>query len=325
MELTDSFGRKINYLRLSVTDRCNMRCVYCMPAEGVSLMKHGDILSYEELLLIAEAAVANGIEKIRITGGEPLVRKGVLHFLEKLATTPGLKQLVLTTNALNLEEMAVDLRSAGVQRLNISLDSLHPETFAAITRGADLGRVLAGIDAAEKAGFRVKLNMVAMRGVNDMEILDFVGLTLKRGITVRFIEYMPAIREDGWESRVYPGSEILQQVASRYEFAVQPREGLAGPASSYKINGAAGSFGIITPVTGHFCAECNRIRVTSSGKVRSCLFSDDSLDLRPLLAKGDRAGVEAALRAVVTCKPRNHSLSEADSGYTPFAMAAIGG
>lgn len=325
MKLTDSFGRKINYLRLSVTDRCNMRCIYCMPAEGVRLLGHNDILSYEELLLIAEAAVANGIEKIRITGGEPLVRKGILPFLEKLAAIPGLQQLVLTTNALNLAEMAADLRRAGVQRLNISLDSLRPETFAAVTRGADLHQVLAGIDAAELAGFRVKLNMVVMRGVNDNEILDFVAMTLNRGVTVRFIEYMPAIREAGWEAKVLPGSEILQQVASCYEYDEQPRDGLAGPASSYRIKGAAGGFGIITPVSGHFCAECNRIRVTSSGKVRSCLFSDDSLDLRPLLAKGDRAGVAAVLRAVVTCKPRNHTLKAADSGYTSFAMAAIGG
>jgi len=325
MELTDSFGRKINYLRLSVTDRCNMRCVYCMPAEGVDLLRHADILSYEELLLIAEAAVANGIEKIRITGGEPLVRKGILSFLEKLAAIPGLQQLVLTTNALHLCDMAADLRSAGVQRLNISLDSLRPETFASVTRGADLGRVLAGIEAAETVGFRVKLNMVVMAGVNDNEILDFVAMTMNRDVTVRFIEFMPAIREEGWETKVVPGSEILQQVSSRYEYEMQQRDGLSGPASTYRIKGAAGSFGIITPVSGHFCNECNRIRVTSSGKVRSCLFSDDSLDLRPLLAKGDRAGVEAALRAVVTCKPRNHSLKETDSGYTPFAMAAIGG
>ncbi|HZV81555.1 MAG TPA: GTP 3',8-cyclase MoaA [Geobacteraceae bacterium] len=325
MELTDSFGRKINYLRLSVTDRCNMRCVYCMPAEGVSLLKHADILSYEELLLIAEAAVANGIEKIRITGGEPLVRKGILPFLEKLGAIPGLKQLVLTTNALHLRDMAADLRAAGVQRLNVSLDSLRPETFASVTRGADLHRVLEGIDAAERAGFPVKINMVAMAGINDGEILDFVALTTQRKVTVRFIEYMPAIREDGWESRVVSGDEILKQVAQRYSYTLQERDGMAGPARIFKVDGALGTFGIITPVSGHFCNECNRIRVTSSGKVRSCLFSDDSLDLRPLLAIGDRAAVEAALRAVVTCKPRNHSLKETESGYTPFAMAAIGG
>jgi len=325
MGLTDSFGRKINYLRLSVTDRCNMRCLYCMPAEGVNLVRHADILSYEELLLIAEAAVANGIEKIRITGGEPLVRKGILPFLEKLAAIPGLQQLVLTTNALNLAEMAVGLRSAGVQRLNISLDSLRPETFAAVTRGADLGRVLRGIDAAEAAGFPVKINMVAMAGINDDEILDFVALTLERKVTVRFIEYMPAIREEGWQSRVISGDRILQQVAERYRYSVQERDGMAGPARIFKVDGALGTFGIITAVSGHFCNECNRIRVTSSGKVRSCLFSDDSLDLRPLLVSGDRDGVAEALRAVVTCKPRNHSLQENDAGYTPFAMAAIGG
>ncbi len=325
MELTDSFGRTINYLRLSVTDRCNMRCVYCMPAEGVALCKHGDVLSYEELLLIAEAAVANGIEKIRITGGEPLVRRGIVPFLEKLAAIPGLRQLVLTTNALNLGEMAADLRRAGVQRLNISLDSLQPETFAVITRGASLSRVLEGIAAAEKAGFRVKINMVAMAGINDGEILDFVALTLARGVSVRFIEYMPAIREDGWEKRVIAGDEILKRVSSRYGFTAEPRDGLAGPASLYRITGASGTFGIITPVTGHFCAECNRIRVTSSGKVRGCLFADESLDLRPLLAAGDREGVAAALRSVVDCKPRNHSLTSTDGGYTPFTMAEIGG
>jgi cyclic pyranopterin phosphate synthase len=302
-----------------------MRCVYCMPADGVRLLGHDDILSYEELLLIAEAAVANGVEKIRITGGEPLVRKGILPFLEKLAAIPGLQQLVLTTNALSLAEMAADLRAAGVQRLNISLDSLRPDTFAAITRGADLQRVLAGIAAAEQAGFPVKINMVAMAGINDHEILDFVTLTLERNLTVRFIEYMPAIREQGWESRVVPGEEILRQVAGRYRYTVQERDGMAGPARIFKVAEARGSFGIITPLTGHFCNECNRIRVTSSGKVRSCLFADDSLDLRPLLAKGDRDGVAAVLRAVVTCKPRNHTLQEADSGYTPFAMAAIGG
>jgi cyclic pyranopterin phosphate synthase len=325
MELTDSFGRKINYLRLSVTDRCNMRCLYCMPAEGVNQLRHGDILSYEELLLIAEAAVANGIEKIRLTGGEPLVRKGILSFLEKLSAIPGLQQLVLTTNALNLAELASELRAAGVQRLNISLDSLRPHTFAAITRGADLGRVLAGIEAAEAAGFRVKLNMVVMRGVNDQEILDFVALTTRRRITVRFIEYMPAIREVGWEKKVLPGSDVLQQIAGSYEYGQEPRDGLSGPASVYRVTGAPGEFGIITPVSGHFCNECNRIRVTSSGRVRGCLFSDDSLDLRPLLASGDRAALEAALRAVVTGKPRNHSLTATETNYTPFAMSAIGG
>lgn len=325
MEFTDSYRRNINYLRLSVIDRCNMRCVYCMPAEGVKLCSHNDVLSYEELLQIARAAVANGIEKIRVTGGEPLVRKGIIYFLQQLAAISGLKQLVLTTNGLALLEMATELRLAGVQRLNISLDSLQPDTFAAITRGADLKRVLAGIQAAEQAGFPIKINMVVMRDINDTEILDFAALTLERQITVRFIEYMPSLRSDDWQSRVVSGEFILEQIGKRYSFTIEGRDGLAGPARGFRINGAAGQFGIITAVSSHFCEECNRIRVTSSGRVRGCLFSDDGLDLKPYLASGDQDGLEAALHRVVACKPRQHALAGEEQNYSTFAMAAIGG
>jgi GTP 3',8-cyclase len=325
MGLTDTFGRRINYLRLSVTDRCNMRCLYCMPAEGVPLLSHSDILSYEELLLIARTAVATGIEKIRVTGGEPLVRKGIVPFLERLAAIPGLRQLVLTTNGLFLDEMAESLHSAGVQRLNISLDSLRPEPFAGITRGGDLNRVLAGIAAAERAGFPLKINMVVMRGINDEELLDFAALTLDRPLTVRFIEYMPAIRSDNWQALAVPGEEILARIGGRFSFTSQEREGLAGPARTYRIAGAAGTIGVITPVTGHFCGECNRIRVTAAGFARSCLFADTGLDLRPFLANGDEAGLAAALRAIVACKPGRHFLGDEEEHHTPFAMAAIGG
>lgn len=325
MELTDNYGRNINYLRLSVTDRCNMRCVYCMPAEGVRLLEHREVLSYEELLLIAETAVASGIEKVRVTGGEPLVRRGVIGFLQRLAAIPGLRQLVLTTNGLALEELAEPLRQAGVQRLNISLDSLQPDTLAAITRGADVHRVLAGIAAAERAGFPIKINMVVMAGINDAELLDFVAMTLDRPITVRFIEYMPSIRSENWQERVLPGAAILERIGSRYTYTAREREGMAGPARIFKIAGAAGDFGIITPVSGHFCGDCNRIRVTASGRVRSCLFSDQGVDLKPYLADGDRAGLAAALRSVVACKPKQHAISEEDHQYTSFAMAAIGG
>lgn len=325
MEMADTFGRTINYLRLSVTDRCNMRCVYCMPAEGIPLLKHSDVLSYEELLLIAETAVAAGIEKIRVTGGEPLVRKGIVPFLGRLSAIPGLRQLVLTTNGLHLAEMADSLRQAGVQRLNISLDSLRPATFASITRGANLDRVLAGIAAAERAGFPVKINAVVMRGVNDDELLDFVALTQKRSMTVRFIEYMPAIRPANWQELVVPGEEILSRIGERYCFEAQEREGLAGPARTFRIAGAAGTFGIITPVTGHFCEECNRIRITSAGRARSCLFADCSLDLKPYLASNDRAGLAVALQSVVACKPQRHALAGDEQSYTPFGMAALGG
>lgn len=325
MELTDTFGRTINYLRLSVTDRCNMRCVYCMPADGISLLTHNDILSYEELLLIAKTAVASGIEKIRVTGGEPLVRKGIVPFLARLAAIPGLRHLVLTTNGLYLDEMAESLRQAGVQRLNISLDSLQPATFAGITRGANLQRVMAGIAAAEQAGFPLKINVVVMRGVNDGEILDFAAMTLDRPLTVRFIEYMPAIRPDNWEDLIVPGETILDRIGKRFRFSPMERDASAGPARTFRIDGAAGTIGVITPVSGHFCDECNRIRITASGRARSCLFSDIGYDLRPFLAAGDEAGLAAALHDIVARKPGRHSLESAEKQHTPFAMSAIGG
>ncbi len=323
--LIDSFGRKINYLRLSVTDRCNFRCRYCMPAGGVAKLGHHEVLSYEELLLAARAAVDLGIEKIRITGGEPLVRKGLCAFLSRVAAIPGLRQLVLTTNGLLLPEMAQELKRAGVQRLNISLDSLRPETFSRITRGGDLRRVQAGIAAAVEAGFPVKLNMVVMRGENDAELEDFAALTLKNPLAVRFIEYMPAIREKSWERLVLSGEEILGRLARRFAFAAIDRRELAGPAREFQIAGAAGSIGVITPLSGHFCGQCNRIRITASGMVRSCLFAEGGLDLRPVLRAGDPVAVAAALRRLVDRKPAMHALGLAEADHAPFAMSGIGG
>ena len=325
MKLVDTFGRKINYLRLSVTDRCNMRCRYCMPEDGVEKLPHQEILSYEELNRIARAAVAQGIEKIRVTGGEPLVRKGIVPFLAGLASIPGLKQLVLTSNGLMLEEMAADLRSAGVQRLNISLDSLDPARFCEITRTGDLQRVLAGIAAADRAGFPIKINMVVMRGINDMEIDAIASLALERPYTVRFIEYMPSSREERWQSLVMPGQEILERLAARFPLQPLERNELAGPAREYRIPGAAGTLGIITPVTGHFCGDCNRIRVTSTGRAKSCLFSGDELDLKPYLGEGDAGLLEEALRRIVLAKPGRHQMSRESANHTPFAMSAVGG
>ncbi len=254
MQLTDSLGRRINYLRLSVTDRCNLRCRYCMPGAGVDFLPHEAILSYEELLSIARIAVSLGVEKIRVTGGEPLVRRGIVPFLARLAQLPGLRHLALTTNGLLLAEMAEGLREAGVQRLNISLDSLSPDTFAAVTRGGELDRVLEGLAAAEQAGFlSLKINMVVMRGVNDGEILDFAALTLEKPYSVRFIEYMPTAGETG------------------------------------------------------------------------CLFSDQGLELRAFLKSGDLAGLEDALRRVVSVKQDRHSLSGEEAGHAPFDMSKVGG
>ena len=323
MSLIDTYGRHINYLRLSVTDRCNLRCTYCMPPEGVKKLGHGDLLSYEELYRVAEAAVGLGIRKIRVTGGEPLVRKGVVGFLERLAALPGLKELVLTTNGLLLEKLALPLRQAGVQRLNISLDSLQPATFARITRGGELERVLAGIAAAEAAGFsRVKINMVVMRGVNDRELLDFAALTLDRPWTVRFIEYMPTIREQGWERLAVSGEEILAGVGARYPLLPAVSAEMAGPSRNFRISGACGTIGIITPVSGHFCGACNRIRVTAAGMARGCLFGGKAVDLKPPLVAGD-AVLREALGNVILGKPEGHRLTEGEE--EAFAMSAVGG
>jgi cyclic pyranopterin phosphate synthase len=325
MELIDSYGRKINYLRLSVTDRCNMRCSYCMPAEGVAKLHRKDILSYDELFRIAREAVKLGIEKIRVTGGEPLVRRGITGFLARLAGIPGLKQLVLTTNGLRLEEKAEELRAAGVQRLNISLDSLQPEAFASITRGGDLSRVLAGIAAAEHFGFPVKINMVVMRGVNDAEIVDFASLAIHKPYTVRFIEYMPVFKEKNWRSLAVPGSEILARIGERYAYSpIDPKE-LAGPAREYRIEGGVGTIGIITPISGHFCEKCNRIRVTSTGIARGCLLSNTETDLKPFVRTSDILGLHEALRRIVTNKPGRHQISNQGAEHTPFVMASVGG
>ena len=325
MHLQDAHGRRINYLRLSVTDRCDMRCCYCMPADGVAKLGHHQVLRYEELLLLARAAVSLGIEKIRVTGGEPLVRKGLVGFLGQLAAIPGLRQLVLTTNGQLLAGLADQLRAAGVQRLNVSLDSLIPEVFARITRGGDLGRVLAGIAAADRAGLPLKLNMVVMRGVNDAEIADFAALSLERPYSVRFIEYMPAIQDPGWQSLVVPGEEILQRLGETFSFTPVVRGELAGPAREFRIAGAAGNIGVITALSGHFCQQCNRIRTTAAGKIRNCLFSMTEHDLRPLLAAGAIEPVREALRNLVAAKPAGHSMDTSGAQHTPFAMAQIGG
>jgi cyclic pyranopterin phosphate synthase len=326
MQLTDSHGRTINYLRLSVTDRCNMRCFYCMPKEGIVNKGHHAILSYEELLLIAETAVGLGIEKVRITGGEPLVRAGIVGFLEKLAAIPGLRHLALTTNGLLLEKLAADLFRAGVQRLNVSLDSLDPRTFSEITRGGDLKTVLAGVDAAERAGFPPpKINCVIMRGVNDGEILDFVEMTRTRGNSIRFIEYMPAVKEDGWQRYCISGDEILQRISEHHTLETIDKGPFSGPSRDFRIPGAQGSIGIITAVSGHFCSECNRIRVTSTGQAKGCLFSDERTDLMPFLRPPDREGLAEVLKRIVSDKPERHDISPDGYTHKNFTMSQVGG
>jgi GTP 3',8-cyclase len=326
MALIDTYGRRINYLRLSVTDRCNLRCSYCMPEEGVEKLSHAQVLSYADLLRVSAEAVAAGIEKIRVTGGEPLVRKGILHFLKLLGELPGLKELVLTTNGVMLKEMAQGLRDAGVQRLNISIDSLNPETFAKITRGGDLRRVLEGIEAAERAGFPPhKINVVVMRGVNDNEILDFVRLTMERPYAVRFIEYMPTCGDNDWHDLTVPGSEIMERIAEKFTIEDAQSSDRSGPSKNFRVSGAQGSLGIITAMTGHFCDRCNRLRVTASGIAKGCLFSGAGVDLRPVLATGDDLLLREEIRRIVEGKPGRHELTVEGAENTPFAMSRVGG
>ncbi len=290
------------------------------------MRSHADILPYEDLLRISRAAISLGMEKIRVTGGEPLVRKGIVRFLERLSSLPGLRRLVLTTNGVLLREMAADLKNAGVESLNISIDSLRPDTFARITRCGDLRQVLEGIEAVERAGFPfVKFNVVVMRGVNDDEVADFAALTVDRPYRVRFIEYMPTLpREDGKDLTV-PGEELLRRLSERFRLQPVGREKLTGPAAYWRIEGAAGMVGVITPVSCHFCRECNRIRVTSTGMAKGCLFDGDGVDLKPFLrAEGDDA-LRRALRGVIESKPERHSLGEGPDQRSALPMSEVGG
>jgi cyclic pyranopterin phosphate synthase len=296
-----------------------------MPAAGVPPCGHEDILRYEQLLRITRAAIDLGVRKVRVTGGEPLVRRGVVDFLAGLCALPGLDEVTLTTNGLLLPQFAADIRAAGVRRLNVSLDSLDSATYAQITRGGELRQALAGIAAADQAGLRIKLNMVVLRGINDHEIEDFAVLTLDRPWAVRFIEYMPTIREAIWRNRVIPGAAVVERLARRFTLEPLTPTPLCGPARPYRIHGAAGTLGFITPMSDHFCAGCNRIRVTSRGFAKSCLLADAAVDLKPALAVREDAALRQTLRAVVHGKPDRHHAAEDFASHAAFAMAGIGG
>jgi cyclic pyranopterin phosphate synthase len=304
----DSYHRSIDYLRLSVTDRCNLRCVYCMPEDGVPKLSHDDVLSYEELLRLARVAVSMGIGKVRVTGGEPLVRRGILEFIQRLAQIPDLRSLTLTTNGLLLDRYADDLRRGGVERVNVSLDTLDPEKYATITRCGRFADVWAGVEAAHRAGFHpVKLNVVVMRGVNDDEIEDMARVTLGRPFHVRFIECMP-FREEALADWFVGTDEILDRLKAA-GLAPEPAESRHnnGPARYFRFPGAPGKIGLISPLTHHFCPACNRLRVTADGRLRTCLFSREDTDLRALLRSGasDRE-IEAAFREGIARKPERH-------------------
>ena len=313
--MLDSFAREITYLRISITDRCNYRCRYCMPEEGVEKRAHGDICSLEELRDMAAAAVRCGVRKIRVTGGEPLVRRGAVDFCRMLAEIPGVEELCLTTNGSLLTEQAAALREAGVTRLNISLDTLKEERFRAITRAGALSDVLHGLESAERAGFeKIKLNCVLLGGVNDDEIADFAALTRAHDWQVRFIERMPM--GCGRDFGTYLPAKVVLERCPELEPVSHD-----GVAACCRFPGAKGTVGLIAPMSHAFCSECSRIRITADGKLKPCLHSDAEITLRGL--SGEE--LEQAIRRGILMKPERHHMDETGVTETHRGMFAIGG
>jgi cyclic pyranopterin phosphate synthase len=327
--LIDAHQRRISYLRLSVTDRCNLRCGYCMPAEGVPHVAKSDLLDREQLALLGRVAVEQGIRKIRITGGEPLMRHDIVPLLADLGSLADLERLVLTTNGIRLASLVSDLKEAGVSGVNVSMDSLRDDRFAEITRGGNRRRCWEGIEAALAAGLRTKLNVVVMSQVNEDEVLDFAHLAQAHPLEVRFIEYMPTAGRPDDAHLTVPSDHLLERLSAAFELTPLGHENHAGPARRFTAPGWEGSVGIISPVSCHFCQDCNRIRVTATGMARSCLLHDAGIDLRPWLDQRDAPGLAAALRQVVAIKPEAHGLPctgwRDEDGPTPFSMSSLGG
>ena len=333
--MKDSHGRVIDYLRISLTDRCNFRCVYCMPEEGVCPMSHEEILRLEEIERLVKVAAGLGIRSVRLTGGEPLVRKGVVDLVDAITKIDGIENVSMTTNGVLLPRMIDDLKAAGLSRVNISLDTLDADQFRAITRVGNLEDTLAGIDAALEAGLNpVKVNAVTVRSL-DQDFLAFAKMSIGRPLHMRFIEYMPVgdTSEEGgtgWGKQdVIPSEELFDTINKQAREAGLPELRPAGtskplgwgPARYFEFPDAQGTVGFISPLSRHFCAECNRLRVTADGKVRPCLFSDTEYDVRSALREGSDAAVRDVLLEALGAKPDEHH----DKVGTERNMSQIGG
>ena len=333
--MKDSHGRTIDYLRISLTDRCNLRCIYCMPDEGVEQMSHEDILRIEEIEEAVRVAATMGITRVRLTGGEPLVRKGVVDLIRSIKNTPGIEHIAMTTNGVLLPRMADELKEAGLSRVNISLDTLDPAQFSMITRRGKLEDALAGIRAALDVGFDpVKINAVTVRSLNQ-DYLAFAKLSIENPLHVRFIEYMPVGESSGssgcgWgKEDVVPSEELIENIDERAQAeglgALIPAGGARpegwGPARYYTFEGALGTVGFISPLSRHFCSECNRLRLTADGKLRPCLFSDVEFDLRDALRANDTEAAKAVFAEALGAKPDDHH----DKVGTERGMSQIGG
>lgn len=333
--MKDGLGRTIDYLRISLTDRCNFRCIYCMPEDGVKLMSHEEILRVEEIAHVVRIAADLGIRSVRLTGGEPLVRLGVVDLVRDIANTPGIENVSMTTNGVLLPKMADDLKRAGLSRVNISLDTLDPEQFKYITRRGELQQTLNGIDAALEAGFDpVKINAVTVRSLNQ-DYLAFARLSVDRPLHVRFIEYMPVGESSGshgcgWGPEdVVPNEEVLEAINAAARAKGLPELVPAGddrplgwgPASYWEFPGAQGTVGFISAMSNHFCSRCNRVRLTADGKLRPCLFSDMEFDIREPLRADDEDGVRAVFAKTLRVKPDEHH----NKVGTERGMSQIGG
>ena len=322
--ILDYFGRRISYLRISVTDRCNLRCLYCMPPEGVLQIPHSEILSYEEIRIVVRAAAELGINRIRLTGGEPLVRAELPELIRILSQIKGIAELSLTTNGTVLKKYALELKQAGLSRVNVSLDTLRPDRFRYITRLGTLKDVLDGIEAAKKTGFDpVKINTVIMRGINDDEILDFAKITYEDGWHVRFIELMPF----KGVAEFVPSVELRQHISLLGK--LEPCTSITGngPAIYYRLEAAKGTIGFISPLTEFsFCSRCNRIRLTPDGKLRLCLLREDEIDLKmPLRNNASIEELKHLILKAVASKPKHHNLDGGNVRSVKRKMSQIGG
>lgn len=330
MELRDKYNRLIDYMRISVTDRCNLRCIYCMPSNGVKPVEYKEILTYEEIVRVVKVAAGLGVRKIRITGGEPLARKGITFLISLIGNIEGVEDISLTTNGILLEDYAEELARAGLKRVNVSLDSLRPDRYREITRGGDINKVLKGIEKAEEAGLLpVKINMVPIRGFNDDEIEDFARLTLHKGYHIRFIEFMPIGAKDLWSDDRYIPTDEIRSIVERIGSISPVKVRRMGPARYFRFDGAPGVIGFISAITHHFCGDCNRLRITSDGKLRPCLFSETEIDLKPALrnlpSPESEKEIERLLRLSIEIKPEGHNIDGRKDLDSLKAMAKIGG
>ena len=327
--LRDTFGRELRDLRISVTDRCNFGCVYCRATDSPGYLPPTGLLSWEQLLRVAQAFVRLGTRKIRLTGGEPLLRPGLVEFVARLRNLEGLEDLALTTNGTLLAGKARALAAAGLCRVNISVDSIRPERFASLTQNAvSLPAVLAGVEAAQEAGLLpVKLNVVLVRGFNDVDILDLVDFARQRQLIIRFIEFMPLVGDDGWSpGRVVTAREIIETIHPVWPLAEIPASIPYGTARRYRFADGGGEMGIIAPVSLPFCRACSRMRLTADGKIRTCLYSREEHDIRALLSNsdGDQELAQSLMNIVRQKEPRHH-INESDFVPPARTMMSIGG